>query len=766
MGYPGMVNLWFNHRKTLKNLPFHESRQGIFVIFIVQLTKYNQFFTMKRITCFLSAIFVALLMGCNPVPKLTDYVNPLLGTATLWDKADLGYEPTRRAWGAEVFPGSSLPNAMVQVTPVTQFGSGSGYQYEDTVIFAFFHTSMGHWNLGHVPILPFTGEITADNYHTGYNHENESAKPGYYQVFLDRYGINAEMTSTLRCAYHKFTYPTNENKRLLLNLSRTNSSRPGGRWTFNQVDENTLTGSQGGGEAMYFYAVANHKIAGTDSLVNGRERITLVNFADQKGPLELKIGFSFVSVEKAKENLEAEVANKTFAQVYKEANETWETLLSKVQVTGGTDKQKRTFYSSLYRSFLWPALRSDADGDFTDPRRNVVNKGFHYYTTPALWDDYRNKLVLMGMLSPGVTSDVISSMTERAKARGFMPTYFHGDHASPFITGMYLRGLRGFDADSAYHYMLRNATVEEPGLDDPRKVRPYLNEYIEKGWIAENRVENPTTYTEVDEAKASVTKTQEYAYDDYAVALLAKELGDMDNYNMLMERTDNWKYLFDPTTGFMRGRFENGDWVTPYDPAYPYYVYLYREATGWQSTFFAQHDPMGLVELYPDKQAFEQKLDSLFTIPWGGYEAHNLTTFIGQYCHGNQPNHGIPYFYYFVGKQEKGQAIIDTIMNHYYNMGKEGLAYAGMDDSGGLSAWYALNAIGLYTFSPADPEYIITVPIFDSVVFNLDGTPFTIRKVNNGRKITNITYDGQEIDGYFISHDDLKKGKELVITTE
>jgi len=708
------------------------------------------------------AIVLALLIGCSPVPtRLTGYVNPFRGTATLWDSTDLGYEPTHRAWGAEVFPGATLPNAMVQVTPVTLFGSGSGYQYEDTVIFAFFHTSMGHWNLGHVPILPFTGEITADNYHSGYSHANESARPGYYQVYLERYGVNAEMTSTLRCAYHTFTYRKGDDRKLLLNLSRTNSRRAGTTWDFKQVDDHTFSGSQGSGDAIYFYAVASHKIESTDSVTNDRERITILNFANQDGPLELKIGFSFVSVEKAKKNLEAEMMNKTFAQVLEDADRTWEALLSKIQVTGGTEKQKRTFYSCLYGSVLWPALRSDVDGEFTDPRRNVVNRGFHYYTTPALWDDYRNKLVLLGMLSPDVTNDIISSLIERAKFSRFMPIYFHGDHASPYITGSYLRGIRGYEVDSAYYFMLRNATVVENN-----RSRLFLDEYIEQGWIAENDVKNPTTQTEVDEAKAAVTKTLEYAYDDYAVALLAKELGDMDNYSMLMQRSGNYKNLFDPSTGFMRGRLANGEWWEPYDPGYPYYVFMYREANGWQSTFFAPHDPEGFIALYSSQQAFEQKLDSLFIVPWGGYEAYNLTTFIGQYCPGNQPSQGIPYMYYFIGKQEKAQAVIDTIMNNYYNMGKEGLAFAGMDDSGGLSAWYVLNAIGLYTLSPADPEYIITVPLFDKVEFTLDDTPFTVSKIGNGRKISHIAYDGQQVNGYFISHDDLKRGKELVITIE
>jgi predicted alpha-1,2-mannosidase len=711
-------------------------------------------------TTLLPAIFLALLTGCSAPPGLTSYVNPFLGTATLWDSTDLGYKPTHRAWGAEVFPGASLPNAMVQVTPVTQYGSGTGYQYEDTVIFAFFHTSMGHWNLGHVPILPFTGEITASNYHSAYSHENEGAKPGYYQVYLERYGINAEMTSTLRCAYHRFTYRKGDEKKLLLNLSRTNNRRPGGRWDFKQESNNIFSGSQGSGESIYFYAVANHNIKSLDSLQSNREKITIINFDEGKGALELKIGFSFVSVEKARKNLEAEMMNLSFAQTLEEADETWEALLSKIQVSGGTEKQRKTFYSCLYRSCLWPALRSDTDGEFTDQRRNVVNRGFHYYTNPALWDDYRNKLVLLGMFSPDVTNDIISSMTDRARISRFMPTYFHGDHASPFITGSYLRGLRDYDVDSAYHFMLRNATVENS------RARLYLDEYNERGWIAENDVKNPTTGTEVDEAKAAVTKTLEYAYDDYAVALLAKEMGDTDSFNMLMQRSQNYKNVFDPSTGFMRGRLENGEWVEPFYPDYPYYVFMYREANAWQSTFFAPHDPEGLADLYPGRQAFEQKLDSLFMVPWGGYEAYNFTTFIGQYCHGNQPSHGIPYMYYFAGRQEKCQEILDTIMNHYYNMGKEGLAYAGMDDSGGLSAWYVFNAIGLYTLSPADPEYIVTVPLFDKIAFSLDDIQFTITKINKGRKITGITYDGQEMNGFFISHDDLKRGKELVVITE
>lgn len=707
-------------------------------------------------------IFIGLLItafACSSTAeRFTPYVNPFLGTATLWDSVDLGYTPTRRTWGAEVFPGASLPNAMVQVSPVTLFRSGSGYQYEDTVIYAFTHTNKGHWNLCHVPILPVSGNLSPDNYYSGYSHQRESAQPGYYQVFLERYKINAELTSTLRCAYHKYTYVNEKDKKIMLDLSVSNENVRS--WDIVRESENAFSGYQQTGEKIYFHAVANHTIRSIDSLTNGTKKITIVDFTETPGPLELKIGFSFVSAAKAKDNLEKEMMPKSFAQVRKEATETWESLLSKIKVTGGNEKQKGLFYSCLYRSFLWPALRSDTDKEYTDATGNTVNNGFHYYTDPSFWDDYRNKLVLLGMLSPEIAVDVINSITDKGLKRGFMPTFFHGDHASAFVAGSYLRGLRGFNVDSAYSLIVKNATVPTDGRRGPR---PYLAEYIEKGYIAEEDIKNPGIPTV---AKAAVTKTLEYAYDDYAVALMAKALNRYDDYEMLMKRTGNYKNVFDPSTGFMRGRLEDGSWVEPFDPYFPFYEYLYREANAWQSTFFAPHDPQGLIELYGSNEAFEDKLDSMFAIPWKGYEAHNLSGFIGQYCHGNQPDHSTPYMYYFIDKQEKAQYLLDSCMNRFYGMGKEGLAYAGMDDAGEMSSWYVFNAIGLYTFSPADPSYIVTVPVFDKIVFSLDNADFTIVKKNNGKKITAISYGGQKLTGYFVSHSELKKGKELVITTE
>jgi predicted alpha-1,2-mannosidase len=308
----------------------------------------------------------------------------------------------------------------------------------------------------------------------------------------------------------------------------------------------------------------------------------------------------------------------------------------------------------------------------------------------------------------------------------------------------------------AYDLLLRNATMEN-------RSRPRVMEYIEKGYISEPDIADPTLETV---AAAGVTKTLEYAYDDYAVAQLAKALGKPDDYNMLMKRTGNYKNMFDSSTGFMRGRLANGEWIKRFDPEEIFYEYMYREANAWQSSFFAPHDVQGLIGLYKSPADFEKKLDGLFSTPYKGREAYNISGFIGQYCHGNQPDHSFPWLYYFVGKQEKSQVMLDSIMNHFYDMGKDKLAYSGMDDAGENSSWYVLTAIGLYTFSPADPEYIVSVPLFDKVEFELENKTFTVVKKNSGKKIKSITYDGKKIDGYFISHDELKKGKALVITTE
>ena len=701
--------------------------------------------------------------------KLTQYVNPFLGTATLWDEADLHYVRKRKArtWGGEVFPGASLPNAMVQCSPVTMWRSGAGYQYEDTTIIGFAHTNKGHWNLLHVPVMPTCGRnFNPDDYASPFSHENEEAHPGYYRVRLDRYDIDAELTTTLRCAVHRYTFHRRGQKRVVLDLGHANNQVRD--WNIIQTGPTSFCGHQNAEGKIYFYGECSRGFSEIKIIPGRRNTVAVIEFdyEDDQRPdtIELTIGFSFTSEEGAYRNLEHELGSqrKTFSQVRQEADRTWEQLLSKIQVEGGTEREKGLFYSCLYRSMLWPVLRSDCNGDYTDARGDLIKQTdgdvHHYYTDPSFWDDHRNKLPLLELLRPDVTRDVIYSCIDRGEKRGgYMPTFFHGDHASTFIAGAWLRGIRDFPLDRAYRLLLKNATV--PG----RGGRPYLDEYLRQGWIAEKDTTDVPYY---DEYKAAVTKTLEYAYDDYATALVARELGDKANERLLMERSKNYRNVFDASTGFFRGRIADGSFIRQFDPYYPYFAYMYRESNAWNNLFYAPHDPQGIVGLYPSKRAVEQKLDSLFSEPWHGYEVENLTGFIGNYCHGNQPGHSIPYMYYFVGRKEKAQAVLDSIMGHYYDMGRDHLALSGMDDAGEMSAWYVFNAIGLYTYSPADAEYIVTVPLFERIRLQLsNGETLAIRREGEGRRITRITYDKRRVRGWFVADEQLRQGKELVIRT-
>ena len=717
-------------------------------------------------TLYVLAVCALFLAGACSMEErhVTDYVNPFLGTATLWEKEDLGYERTweNRTWGAETFPGAALPFSMVQLSPVTMFRSGSGYQYEDSTITGFAHSNKGHWNLLHLPVMPVTGEYSVEDFASVFSHERESARPGYYQVYLERYGVNAEMTCTRRCGYHRYTFDdASATKQIIVDISRTNNHVWG--YEINLLGHNSFGGFQGAEGRMSFYCETSYDIESLSRMEGENGHVIYVlTFREKDGnePLELKIGASFVSLDNARENFNAEIAGKTFAAVKADADAEWNELLSRIEVQGGTERQKALFYSCLYRTFLWPVLRSDVNGQYVNGFGEVACGKSCNYTTPSLWDDYRNKLVMVEMLCPEVAGDIISSMTDRGARRGYMPTFFHGDHGSAFIAGAYLRGVRNFDVDTTYRMLLRNALV--PGKGG----RPYLQEYLDRGYVAEK---DTTWIPYYIECKAAVTKTLEYAYDDYATALLARELGDTEHYKLLMEHSRYYRNVFDSSTGFFRGKLADGRWVDPFDPYYPYFAFMYREANAWQSLFFAPHDPEGMIALYPSHEAVEAKLDSLFTEPWRGYEVHNLTGFLGNYCHGNQPGHSIPYTYYFIDRQPKAQAVIDHLLEHYYDMGKDRLAYAGMDDAGEMSSWYVFNAMGLYTYSPADPEYIVTVPLFDKVRVRLgDGSSFDIVKKGKAvkKKITSIKAGKDVVEGWFVTHEQLRQCGKLEITVD
>ncbi|MCH7409779.1 GH92 family glycosyl hydrolase [Belliella sp. DSM 111904] len=713
----------------------------------------------------LGLVFTAfLLWNCTQVDgqsdDLTQHVNPFIGTAPLLDPDFIGYTPPEgwRVWAGLVYPGASLPNAMVQLSPMTEYGTGSGYEYEAPEIISFTHTNKGHWNLCNIPVLPIHGDAQYP-FSSSFSHDREDASPAFYQVYLEDYGIDVRLSTTLRTGIHEYTFDDDTERKVLFDLGMANNKVSD--WDIVQDTERELSGFQRvGRDLVHFYVRLDHDITKVDKTNSGEEKgYAVISLSDKKrGPVTLRIGLSYVSVANAKENLGSESGDLSFDEIHQAGKSKWNDLLSKIKVKGGSPKETELFYTSLYRSFLWPALRSDVNQEFKDEKGVIQKTSFNYYTIPSFWDTYRNKLVLLGMISPQLTNDVIKSLIHRGDLTGFIPTFFHGDHAAPFITGSYLRGIKDFDVQKAFEYLMNNAHKEGG-------IRPHISEYIEKGFISDPDIENPHVETV---AKAGVSKTLEYAYDDYSLALLAKELGEQDAYQSLIKRSQNYKNVFDKDTRFMRGRLDNGEWISPFDPQYPYYEYMYREANAWHLSFYVPHDMAGLVELYGGNAAFEEKLDSLFTFPWNPkHIARNVSSFIGQYCHGNQPDHEAPFSYHFIGKPEKSQEIIDNILANYYGVGDEGLALSGMDDAGEMSSWYVFAALGIYPLSPADPEYIVTVPIFDEVIWNLDDkSPLKIKTEGTSRKISEIKFNDKHVDGYFVPHEIFEKGGELIIKTK
>ncbi|WP_057937504.1 GH92 family glycosyl hydrolase [Algoriphagus resistens] len=692
--------------------------------------------------------------------KPSDLVNPFIGTAPLTDPVVIGYTPPKdwRVWAGLTFPGSALPNAMVQLSPITKWGSGAGYEYEDTEILGFAHTNKGHWNLCNLPVLPISPAAVAP-FKSSFSHDKEHASPGYYDVYLDDYKVAVKLTSTLRTGIHEYKFDSPKGRRILFGLGKANNEVSD--WEIEKVGENAVGGFQRvGRDKVHFYAILSHKISDLQLQAKGEnDGYAILTVSDQgAGTVTMKIGISYVSIVNAKENLEKESIDTTFEEVQKAAVLEWNELLSKISVKSESQRDKEMFYTSLYRTFLWPALRSDVNGEFTDEAGKTQQQNFSYYTIPSLWDTYRNKLVLLSILSPEVTGDVISSLISRAEITGFVPTFFHGDHGAPFIAGSYRRGVTNFNMRKAYAYLLNNAYNDEGP-------RAFVDEYMEKGYISDPDIKSPHVETK---ARAGVSKTLEYAYDDYSLAILADTLDDKEHYQDLMKRSQNYRNVFDPSVNFMRGRLANGDWITPFDSEYPYYEYMFREANAWQVSFYAPHDMPGLVRLYGGAEKFEAKLDEFFTKPWNpNHIARNISTFIGQYCQGNQPDHEAPFAYYYVGKPEKSQAILDKIMTELYGIGPDGLALSGMDDAGEMSSWFVCAAVGLYPMSPADADYLVTVPLFDEVSWKVDnGNDLVILNPNGGRNLKGIKVNGETVNGYYVGHDLFRKGGMIVLETK
>ena len=683
--------------------------------------------------------FFAFAVGCAPAQKpLTDYVNPMLGTATLWDSVDLGFKPTKRTWGAEVFPGSSLPNAMVQVSPVTKFHSGAGYQYEDSVIYGFTHTNKGHWNLCHIPLLPVTGTPTPGDYCSPFSHERESAAPGYYQVFLDRYGVDAQLSSTLRCAFHKYTYPAGAAPAVLADLQRSNEHVRA--WDIRKEGDNVFAGWQQTGEKMYFYAVANRPVTGIEPVVEGDREVRIVRFGEGDGALELRIGFSFVSEKNARENLEAEMLGKSFAEVRAEATVTWNDLLGRIRVEGGTEREKGLFYSSLYRSFLWPALRSDVNGEYMGADFRVHRSRSKQYTSFSNWDTYRTQIQLLSMLAPDVASDVVLSHQHFAEqSGGAFPRWvmanietgiMQGDPTPILIANAWAFGAQDYDPFPLFQIMRRNAEVPGAKSQDVEE-RPGLKQYLEKGYY-------------------NASEQLEYTSSDFAIGQFALHAcGDEFASWRYFHYARSWKNLYNPQTGWLQSRNADGSWKPLGED--------WRESTYKNYFWMVPYDLAGLIETMGGKAAAEKRLDEFFVRLDAGYNDP-------WFASGNEPSFHIPWVYNWLGRPDKTSKVINRILNEQYTSAPDGLP--GNDDLGTMGAWYVFACTGLYPMIPGVGGFTLNTPIFDKVVIHLKHGDITITGGSEKRIYTTaLKLDGKPYGSTWIGWDALRNGATLEYTT-
>lgn len=721
---------------------------------------------MKKLVYIICLLIVA---GCTSYSgrKLTGYVNPFIGTA--------GHGHT--------YPGATVPFGMVQLSADTRkdnWDACSGYHYSDSLILGFSHTHLsgtGVGDYGDVRFTPMTGQVKirpADpekkvpGYGSKFSHSNEKASPGYYKVRLDDYRITAELTATARCGFHKYNFTVGDSLTILIDLKEAAVSENNLDLYIEVVNDHEICGyrkSSGWADkqAVYFDAEFSRPftsfgiyndgqfIKGTTKSL-GADIQAFVQFdPGQEGTILAKVGISGVSIEGARRNLQAEIPGWDFEVIKKDADRTWENELNKVVVTSDNEPDKIKFYTALYHSYLVPNIFTDVDGQYRGNDGNIhIAEGFQVYTVFSLWDTYRALHPLLSFLQPERTADFINTFIDIYEKRGLLPVWelagnetwcMIGYHAVPVIVDCYLKGIKGFDAEKAYQAARNSAIQDHFGLK-------YYKEY---------------GYIPADKEGESISKTLEYAYDDWCIAMMAKALGKEDDYKYFLERAQYYKNLFDPGTGFIRGK-RNGMFTEPFDPTEV--NFMLTEANTWQYTFYVPQDISGLSMLMGGDQAFESKLDTMFnaSTKLSGRDQSDITGQIGQYAHGNEPSHHMAYLYDYVGKPFKTQWLVRKIMGELYGEGADGLC--GNEDCGQMSAWFVLSAMGFYEVTPGSGIYAIGSPLFEKAVIHLgESREFIIKADGNSAGniyIQSATLNGQPYNKLYIRHEDLVKGGELV----
>jgi predicted alpha-1,2-mannosidase len=702
-------------------------------------------------------MFLSVFFACtnNNIPENTDlisYVNPFVGTG--------GHGHT--------YPGATMPFGMMQLSPDTRlegWDGCSGYHYTDQHIYGFSHTHLsgtGILDYGDVLLMP-NNEVVFNNgadgnkgYRSSFSHDNEVASPGYYAVHLDDTKIDVSLTVSERSGIHHYTFPQGSEQVVILDLVHRDLVIDSGLDLIDEVNvrgyrfSNAWARDQRIFFDMVFSKPYKDVVVENDLLTGKSVRAAFIFDRSESNEVEIRVGISAVDQSGALQNRKHELDDKSFEDVLQIAENTWEQQLNKIVVETYDEEYKYNFYTSLYHTMLAPNLYQDVDGRYRGMDMKIhQDVETDYYTVFSLWDTYRATHPLHTLIDQDRTNHFIRTFIKKYEEGGIMPIWdlaanytntMIGYHAVPVIADAYQKGIRDYDVAKAFEAMKHSATRDHHGLESYKKY----------GFIP------------VETESESVSKTLEYAYDDWTIAIMAKSLGKKEDYKNYLQRAQYYKNLHDPSTNFMRGRFHN-KWFEPFDP---YEVnFNYTEANSWQYSFYAPQDISGHMSLMGGKASYEKLLDDLFSASneTSGRNQSDITGLIGQYAHGNEPSHHMAYLYNFVNKPHKTQEKVRQIMTELYSNEPNGIS--GNEDCGQMSAWYVFSALGFYPVTPGSNEYIIGSPIVKSATINLEnGNTFRINAPENNRRsyyVNDVTLNGEKLEQSYINHNDIVSGGNL-----
>jgi predicted alpha-1,2-mannosidase len=711
---------------------------------------------MKKIILYFFCFPILLVSAQKQTANLAYMVNPFIGTG--------GHGHT--------FPGASSPFGMVQLSPDTRLdgwdGCG-GYHYDDSVIYGFSHTHLsgtGVSDYGDILLMPSTNQaVDLSNYAYAqkFSHQAESAHAGFYEVQLANQ-VRVALTATPRTGYHRYQFPDQSSINLVLNLKHRDQVIAS---SFKQINAYEIAGMRrskawANDQHVYFVMrfskpiqsiqLANQQLIKIGDTIQGIDIISLIHFQEEKNTtLTVKVGISSVSEAGARLNLEKEIANLSFDKVLAKVNASWNKELGKITIKDSRVKLKKIFYTALYHAMLSPNVYNDVDGQYRGRDLQIhQSKEFNNYSVFSLWDTYRAAHPLLTVIDQKRSKDFIQTFIHQAEQGGLLPVWelagnetncMIGYHSVSVIADAFLKGIRQYDVEKAFEAMKKSANQNELSL----------NAYRKYGFVP------------ADIASESVSKTLEYAYDDWCIAQMAKALGHQADYDIFIQRAQYYKNVFDQERGFMRARINNA-WISPFNP---YEVnFNYTEANAWQYLFMVPQDINGLMDLMGGKEKFAAKLLDLFmadSATTGRVQA-DITGLIGQYAHGNEPSHHMAYLFNTAGQPWKTQSLVSVISEEMYRNNPAGLI--GNEDCGQMSAWYVWSAMGLYPVTPGSPNYEIGSPMFEEVTIHLEnGKKFIIKAKKNGdyaQYIQSATFNQSEFNQSYISHQSIMNGGTLV----